>query len=129
VTILPPGEKSVPELTQEIQKAHGDVMNALAAGASAAIAAGKALLAAKALLKKQGGHGCWQDYVAADCRLGIRTAQIYMYLAKHEDLLKQLVAAKTQPNAFLTQNEALKLLSIARKKRKRGASKKGATTS
>jgi hypothetical protein len=119
--LLTPGEKSLPELSAEIQTAHGHVMNALAAGAAAAIAAGKALLKAKELFKKQRGHGSWQDYIAIECRLGVRTAQIYMYLAKHEDQLKQLVAAKTNSNSFLAQGEALKLLSMARKKRKRAA--------
>src|SRR5262249_46423791 len=103
----------------EIQRAHGEVINALASGTSAAITAGKALLAVKSLLKRQRGHGSWQDYIANEGRLGIRTAQIYMYLAKHKDQLRQLDAPQTQGNSFLARNEALKLLGVARKKRSR----------
>lgn len=117
--LFTPGERSLPELTTEIQKAHGEVMSALASGAAAAIRAGKALRTAKAVLKKQGGHGHWQDYIAIECRLNPRTAQIYMYLAKHEDKLRQLLAAKPQSNAVLSQGEALRLLSVARKKQRR----------
>ena len=116
---LAPEKRTLSELAADVRQAHGVVINALASGATAAIAAGKALLAAKALLKKQRGHGSWQDYIAIECRLGVRTAQIYMYLAKHEDQLRQLVAAKTQGNSFLSQNEALRLLSVAQKKRRR----------
>jgi hypothetical protein len=51
----------------------------------------------------------------------MRTVQIYMYLARHEDKLRQLLAVKTQSNSFLSQGEALKLLGVARKKRRRPA--------
>jgi hypothetical protein len=125
--LLAPDQRSLPELTAEIQKAHCEVIGALAYGAAAAIRAGHALMAAKALLKKQRGHGLWQDYVAIECRLGTRTAQIYMYLAKHENKLKQLLAAKAQTNSFLSQGEALKLLSVARKKRRRPATIRATT--
>jgi hypothetical protein len=124
---LPPGQSSLPELTGEIMKAHADVMGALGYGAAAAIRAGHALKAAKDLLKKQRGHGLWQDYVAVECRLGLRTAQIYMYLAKHEDQLRQLLAVKTNGNTFLSQGQALRLLSVARKKRRRAANVRAAT--
>jgi hypothetical protein len=117
--VLAPGQRSLPELTREIQGAHSEVMKNLAHGAAAAIAAGKALLGAKALLKRQRGHGSWQDYIAVECHLGVRTAQIYMHLARNEDKLKQLLAAKTQSGSFLSQGEALKLLSVANKKRRR----------
>ena len=124
---LTPAERSLPELTAEIHLRHGEVMRALAYGAASAIAAGKALAAAKALLKKHRGHGLWQDYIAVECRLGMRTAQIYMYLAKHEDQLRQLVAAKAQGSSFLSQGEALKLLGVARKKHRRATIKRAVT--
>src|SRR5262245_10343385 len=123
VQVFPPSQRSLPELAGEIMKAHADVMSALGYGAAAAIRAGKALLDAKALLKKQRGHGLWQDYIAVECRLGMRTAQIYMYLAKHEDQLRQLLAVKTNGTAILSKGQALRLLSAARKKRRRVAKK------
>ncbi len=116
---LPPKTHSLPELTAEIQRCHSEVMNALGRGASAAIAAGEALKSAKEKLRKEGGHGNWQDYVTVECRLRPRTAQIYMLLARNKDSLTQLLAAKAQTNSFLTQGEALNFLGVAKKKRKR----------
>jgi Protein of unknown function (DUF3102) len=118
--ITPPSQptKSLPDLTIEIQKAHGKVIQALASGAAAAIEAGEALLQAKALLKAQKGHGSWEDFIALECRLRVRTAQIYMYLAKNKSLLGQLLSANPQAHAVLSQTQALKLLGSARKKRK-----------
>ena len=75
------------------------------------------------MLKKQRGHGAWQDYIAVECRLGLRTAQIYMYLARNKEKLGQLIAAKTQAHSYLTQSEALKFLSVARKKRRRSGAR------
>jgi hypothetical protein len=94
-------------------------MTTLGRGAFIAIAIGKSLLAAKALLRKEHGHAAWLDYLGLECRLGMRTAQIYMFLAKHEALLNQLLATNLQNSAFLSQNQALKLLSVARAKRRK----------
>lgn len=121
--IVLPQERTLPELTEAIQSAHGEVMRAFATGAAAAIAAGKALIEAKALLRKHRGHGSWQDYVAIECRLGVRTAQVYMHLAKHEAELAQLVSSKTQGSSFISQAEALKLLGMAKEKKRRKAKK------
>ena len=60
-----------------------------------------------------------QDYIAVECRMPLRTAQHYMYLAKHEEKLRQLVGPDAQGTAFLSQAQALKLLGAAKKKRKR----------
>lgn len=124
--VLAPGQRSLPELTAEVQRAHGEVMSALANGAEAAIAAGRALMAAKAMLRKEQGHGYFEHYIALECRLGMRTAQIYMYLARNETKLRQLLAAKTQGTAYLSQGAALKLLSVGQKKRKAPRRVKGA---
>jgi DUF3102 family protein len=121
-----PPIKSLSDLTTEIHRAHGRVIQALATGAASAIEAGEALLQAKALLKTQKGHGSWEDYIALECRLVARTAQIYMFLAKNKGLLAQLLSANPQGHAVLSQTQALKLLGSARKKRKALAPRKPA---
>jgi hypothetical protein len=122
--ILAPGQNSLPELATAIKEAHVAVMRAWASGAAAAIAAGKALAKAKELIKNEHGHGYWQDYVTLECGLGLRTSQVYMYLAKHEDQLRQLLAGKANGNASISQTQALKLLSAGRTKRRPKRKKK-----
>jgi hypothetical protein len=116
--ILPPGQKSLPELVEEIRQAHEKVMIGLAHSAAEGIRAGKSLNQLKAQLRKEHGHGNWQEYVILECRLAPRTAQVYMYLARQEDKLKQLLAGKANGNAAISQSQALKLLSAARTKRR-----------
>jgi hypothetical protein len=116
------GELVVVETSQtlsgEIRKEHGRAISALADSLTAAIAAGKHLLKAKALLKQEKGHGLWQDYVGIECGLSLSTAQNYMRLAKHEVQLAPLLSEKSQRSGFLSQNAALKFLGNERKKRR-----------
>jgi len=51
-----------------------------------AIRAGELLAEAKALV----GHGHWLDWVNANCLASLRTAQDYMYLAKHPEDARRL---------------------------------------
>jgi hypothetical protein len=125
--VLAPSQRSLPELTAEIQRHHAEVMKALGYGCSEAIAAGEALVAAKKKLREEHGHGSWLDYLAIELRLGLRTAQIYMLLARNKDKLRQLLAAKNANGSFLTQKEALKFLGIARAKRRRPATVRAGT--
>ena len=105
-------------LSGEIRKEHGKAMEALADCLAAAIAAGKHLLKAKALLKQEKGHGLWQDYVGIECGLSRSTAKNYMRLAKHEVQLAPLLSEKSQRSGFLSQAQALKFLGNERKKRR-----------
>lgn len=106
-------------LAASIRDAHSEAIHGLRAGAAAAIRAGKGLIAAKDQLKRQCGHGHWEDYVALECRLSMRTAQTYMNLARRERELDQLLDAKAQGTAFLTQAQALKVLGSSAVKKKR----------
>ena len=117
--LLVPAERSLDDLTAQIRHSHNEAIAAVARGAWYAIQAGKALIAAKAMLKAQRLTGMWQDYIAVQCQMPLRTAQHYMYLAKHEEKLRQLVGPDAQGTAFLSQAQALKLLGAAKKKRKR----------
>jgi len=109
--------RTVASLTADIRKAHQECMDALTSSLRAAIIAGKALIALKAELKKQKGHGSWQDYVAIECGLAARTAQNYMHLAKHEATLAPLLSRNPQGSAF-SQAAALKFLGEEKKKRR-----------
>ena len=111
---------SLAVLAAEIQRAHGETIGGLRTGAAAAIRAGKALNAAK----KKMPHGFWEDYVALECRLSMRTAQTYMNLARREGELDQLLEAKAPATAFLTQAQALKFLGSSAVKKKRRKQKK-----
>ena len=117
-----PPTSSLDDLTAMIRHSHREAISAVARGAWYAIQAGHALTRAKAELKAQRLTGMWEDYVAVQCQMPIRTAQHYMYMAKHEDKLRQLVAPDAQGNAFISQAQAIKLLgAVKKKKRKRAA--------
>ena len=109
-------------LAADIRKAHHECMEALTDSLRAAIVAGRSLIALKAELKKQKGHTLWQDHVALECGLSIRTAQNYMHLAKHEATLAPFLSGNTQGSAF-SQAQALKYLGEERKKRRRKVDK------
>ncbi len=115
---LPSEPKSLNELGREIRAAHADVLSYLSKSAWAAIRAGKDLKSAKARVRNDYGHGYWELWVERECQFGMRTAQIYMYLAAHEAQLCQLLNIKANENSFLTQAQALKLLSVGKKKKK-----------
>lgn len=78
-----PQSNRLPVLAEEIRKAHADVQDAAKTAAGRAIAAGEALIEAKALLK----HGEWLPWLREHCALSERTAQLYARLArKHREM-------------------------------------------
>jgi len=68
----------LPVLAAEIRCAHADVQAAAKTAAECAIAAGKALIEAKQLVK----HGEWLPWLRENCALAERTAQLYMKIAE-----------------------------------------------
>src|SRR5262245_31903374 len=98
-----PTEPSLSDLTARIRAGHSDAEAAVPYGADAYIRAGHALIAAKKQLHDQRGHGHWQDYVAFECGLTMRVAQRYMYLAKREDKLREILAEKRLGKSYLSQ--------------------------
>lgn len=68
----------LPMLAAEIRRAHADVQEAAKTAAEHAIAAGHALIEAKALV----GHGGWLPWLREHCALAERTAQLYMKIAR-----------------------------------------------
>ena len=114
-----PTERSLADLTAIIRHSHKEAMDGLAHGAEYGIRTGLALIAAKERLKKEHGHGYWQDYVALECGLSMRVAQNYMKMARRKDVLAPLLAENAKCNSPLSQGAVLKFLSIAQKKRAR----------
>lgn len=73
-----PGDNRLSVLAEEIRAAHAGVQTAAQQAAEYAIAAGKALIEAKALVK----HGEWLPWLKANCGFAERTAQLYMRIAE-----------------------------------------------
>lgn len=90
-------------LALEINAEHDAAENHARKAIEHARVAGDKLLLAKAQVE----HGQWLPWLAANCpRLAVRTAQAYMRLADHWEML----AGKCATVAYLTINDALKLL-------------------
>jgi len=72
------GHNSLADLAARIQYEHELCAVAVKRGCEHAIAAGKLLLEAKAVI----GHGRWLPWLREHCRMSARTAQVYMQLAR-----------------------------------------------
>jgi hypothetical protein len=118
---VPPEGRTLAELSGDIRRGQHEMERTLARGAVIAIALGESLIAAKALVRKEGA--LWDIYLALECRLAPRTARVYIQLAENKDKLYQFVAEAGQSSAaYLSQSQALKalkLLSADRPKRRR----------
>ena len=90
-------------LIETVRTAHQTVCEAGRTALRAAIEAGAALLR----LKKLVNHGEWAHFLRRHCELGERTAQIYIQLAVH----RELIEANPQRAADLSLRGALKLIS------------------
>jgi hypothetical protein len=73
-----PGDTRLSILAEEIRAAHAGVQAAAQQAAEYAVAAGKALIEAKALVR----HGEWLPWLKANCGFAERTAQLYMRIAE-----------------------------------------------
>src|SRR5262245_26077312 len=65
-------------LANRINSEHDEVVKAVIHGADHAIRAGKLLLEAKIAVR----HGDWTEWLAANCHVSERSAQLYMQLAR-----------------------------------------------
>jgi hypothetical protein len=75
---------SLAVLAARITKEHNAILNAVRRGLTHAIRCGELLLEAKAQIKEQYGHGHWLPWLKKSCTIPLRTAQLYMRLAKAE---------------------------------------------
>ena len=97
-----PGDPDLKTLAEQINAEYDALKMALLSGAQRAIALGKLLLKAKALVR----HGQWEEWVATSTNLSERAAQRCMSLASGEALL----AAKAPNLADMTMTDAVKVL-------------------
>ena len=67
------------ELAQRIKEEHSNVACALHQGFMHASAAGELLIQAKG----KAGHGKWSPWLRDECNISMRTASLYMRLAKN----------------------------------------------
>jgi hypothetical protein len=91
------------ELVKEIRKAHANVQRATRSVLESARLAGDGLLE----LKEQVPHGQWTALVEKEFGFSLRTAQVYMQLARNWDTLD---LAKAQSAALLSLRDAVAYL-------------------
>jgi Protein of unknown function (DUF3102) len=95
------------ELAQRIKEEHSNVASALHQGFMHASAAGELLIQAKA----KAGHGKWLSWLRDECEISMRTASLYMRLAKNRRGIEDQIGNAV---ADLTLRGAVKLLSPPR---------------
>jgi DUF3102 family protein len=89
---------------------------AAAHAASNAIAHALDIGDALAKAKKLAGHGNWAHWLEAECGLSARSAEVYVRLAAHREVIENQIRSDA---ANLTIRGALRLIGSARTQRKR----------
>jgi len=75
---MPAPSSDLAALATQINAEHAEVIKHVQQGADHAIRAGKLLNQAKIAVR----HGDWSEWLATNCRVSERTAQVYMQLAR-----------------------------------------------
>jgi hypothetical protein len=114
-TISEPNTQDLPALAQQIREAHSAVQKAGAALLHHAMAAGDALITAQVKVT-----GNWKTWLREHCFLGVRTALIYVRLARH----RAIIEAELGRAGDLSLRAALRLIT---KPKTAGESKKKTT--
>jgi hypothetical protein len=107
VTGGPESFADLDELAQRIKEEHSNVARALHRGFIHACAAGELLIQAK----RKAGHGKWSPWLRDECNISMRTASLYMRLAKTRTGIESQIGNAV---ADLTLRGAMKLLSPPR---------------
>lgn len=92
----------LPVLAASINAEHDHCVAAMQKSLAHALAAGDMLIEAKGLV----AHGEWLPWLADNCGIPKRTAQLYMRLAKH----REVIEAKSADVALLTIQAAVELI-------------------
>ncbi len=92
----------LPVLAASINAEHDECLAAMRQSLSHALAAGDMLIEAKELVM----HGQWLPWLADNCAIPKRSAQLYMRLAKHRELIEE----KSADIALLTIQAAVELI-------------------
>jgi Protein of unknown function (DUF3102) len=90
------------DLANRINAEHEEVKNSIRRGAEHAIKAGHLLLQAKTTV----GHGAFLEWIGEHCHCTVRSAQLYMKLAKNEAELR----SNTKSISYLSLTEAIEML-------------------
>jgi hypothetical protein len=109
ITVLPPSNLAT--LAAKINTEHREFIKAAQSAVQRAIACGEALIAAKAQVMAEKGHGHWLRWLRENCIVAESTAQLYMKLAWSKGQLEEAMRTKSLTVGELTVNEALKLIS------------------
>jgi hypothetical protein len=100
---------SLADLAARIRTCHEATVAALNTSVIHAMAAGDLLIEAKA----QVGHGHWLPWLAKNCAISERTAQLYTKLAKNRATIEKAMRNPQRGVADLTLNEAAALCVLA----------------
>lgn len=92
----------LPVLAAGINMEHQECLTAMRQSLAHALAAGDMLVEAKSLVP----HGEWLPWLADNCAIPKRTAQLYMRLAKH----REFIQTKSADVAHLTIQSAVELI-------------------
>jgi hypothetical protein len=113
-TSLVPVPPSLADLSAAALASHRAYESNLVAAADKAIETGLRLIELKARVRKEFGHGYWEEYLAETFPFTIRTAQNYMRLAKHKPLTGQ---ESERDFRFLKQHKAAKIIGAVQAKK------------
>jgi hypothetical protein len=113
-TSLVPVPPSLADLSAAALASHRAYESNLVAAADKAIETGLRLIELKARVRKEFGHGYWEEYLAETFPFTIRTAQNYMRLAKHKPLTGQ---ENERDFRFLKQHKAAKIIGAVQAKK------------
>jgi hypothetical protein len=97
-----------------IRRSHNEYEASICRAADKAIETGLRLIELKARVRKEFGHGYWEEYLAETFPFTIRTAQNYMRLAKHKPLTGQ---ESERDFRFLKQHKAAKIIGAVQAKK------------
>lgn len=107
-------EPGLADLTAAIRRSHNEYEASVCRAADKAIETGLRLIELKARVRKDFGHGYWEEYLAETFPFTIRTAQNYMRLAKHKPLTGQ---ENERDFRFLKQRKAAKIIGAVQAKK------------
>jgi len=106
--VLPPVDLTA--LAKQINDNHSAIVSAAKSAVTKAIAAGEALISAKAAVEAEHGYGHWGRWLKVNIAASPRTVQAYMQLAEGKLQLDAMLRDSSATVAQLTFNGALEMI-------------------
>lgn len=122
LVVMPPQgieDETLEELTANIQKGHDQIESTLSTAAVTAVEKGIEVGKRLLLVKKQAGHGNFEDHCARHFPFTMKAVQNYMRLPKREAKLRQKLGEKRTAGSYLRMKEALEFIDTAQGKKPR----------